>query len=1342
MRPKRKHRLYRNISRLVLLSIIFTASAFCADAAFRVVESSAKRLVVEYKPEITEYREIQCAGGETSFLPIIKGSVIEDGTPGEPSRLVYQAVVNVPSPDGFSFEYDIEKYDFKSGLIAPYPSYEGEIGDFSYVIDEKEYAETLSLSRDFGLAKKFAPKLEYAGIARDRHIARLTIPLTQYFEKFSGFYALGKIRINVEFDASKAVNAAENPSKFSPQFAVNDDAAKNWRVALQSGAKSKTDKPMKVQSGDEHYFKLIVNSEGVYKIDKNLLSSAGISIPQNEIPTIKIYGSGGKELSETVSDGLKNEMIEQPIIVKTNGGKLDAIYFYGAAANGFQYAGGEFEHYLNHYSVNNSYIMTWGGGDGLRASELQPPAQAAENFPQTYVERIFFEEELMNAYEGGSGRDWLGGGFFPMNFENKTPDIDRSGEIKYKFAFAHRSPYAGTFVIYENGNKIGEAEIGGDTGNYVDGKRIYPILTASADNVAQDEKSRLRIDYEYSGSGVPSPYFDYYEIHYPRYFKAINEEIGFFSDRETDGATEYQISGFNGDIYGFEVGDPARPHLLKNQATSAGVFKFKIQLNENDPKRFFISSKTREPDIEKIEFGNLRSEPKNAEMIVVTHPDLEESANKYKEYRRAQSGVSVAVVRTDHIYNEYASGVPDPTAIRDFLAQALENWDVKPYYVLLWGDGHYDYKNIITNTKNYVPPYESIEKDSKFDVLVSYTTDDYYSRLRGDDRAPDVSIGRITVKSESEGDWMVDKIDLYENSSSIDAWRARVVLVADDSWKTDPPYDGDDHTEANEDISRYYLPQDLQQEKIYMVEYPIENIPGGKRKPRCTEDLLNSVNTRGAVLLNWIGHGNPRVWAHEEILERSATIPQMTNLDKLFFLTAATCDFGRFDMVDVESGAELLLESDKGGAIGVFSSARVVFASGNEAITKKFFSCLFERGESGEYPTVGETMYSVKQIYTGTNDEKFYLLGDPALRLILPKYEARIDSINGKYAGDDQNPVSLAALTEVSIKGTILIDGEEAHGFNGSAAVAMLDGDSKIVAIDFDGSKHNIVKHGGALNRGACEIENGKFETSFIIPKDISFSDERGRIYVYAYSQDSSMFAKGSSRNLFIDGISDNPIYDPNGPEIAIFMDSRDFSPGDIVRKNPLLIVELSDESGINASGVGIGHRIEAWIDGSMNSIDLTDKFETSPESGKSGSARQILYNLEPGTHSIKVRAWDVYNNYSLAESYFRILPEGRVIIDDIRAYPNPATGDGATFRFKHNASPPFKAKIDIYNSIGTRVYSAEEIISTSYLGEIVWNCRQTTGVSLPTGAYYFSITIYSDDGSVARGSGAAAIVK
>lgn len=1335
----------------VVTLLFFSIHLFSGQSedGFKIIKSDTRQLIIEYTPVFNGYSEIETESGSEAWLPEFEGAYLDKGRSGEYARIYISRMIAVP-PSGFELENINSEWISFPKQMAPNPKLVKEDG-----LPTEVYEFSNEPGRNYS-----APEisLRHTGISRNINIAELKIPVAFYDSEKGALRKLLKARITIEFNYYTGSAAVSD--NMAASFALNSNAARDWGIADKS-QKSSLPSTMKVKPeilNLQNWVRIGVENEGIYRIDAGALSSIGVNIPASEINTIKIFGNGGKELSENVSDALDNSMNEQAIIVREkSGGGLDEIIFYGAPGYGFEYTGSEFVHYLNHYSPakkseekrnfeKNYYLLTWGGAEGKRAEGIANPADNPSEKPATYVHRIFYEKELYNASVSGAGRHWFGNNIMPAQFTEVLHNLDRSGVINYRFSVAQRAEADGEFTIYDNGQEITGISVGRVFGSsYEDAYRAEGSGSMPASKIAGDNRSLLEFVYDNPLGSSATGFFDWYEIHYPRSFVPINNEIGFFTDPDTEGICEFGINGFSGqEIIGFDISDIKDPKLLTNMSSTGGMFIFKTELETNQPKKFFLASKLRSPELEKTTIANLRSEFANTDMIVITHPDLTGSAEKYKKYREENSDLNISLVTTEHIYNEFGSGLPDPTAIRDFLAYAYENWDTKPRYVLLWGDGHYDYKNISTNSVCFVPPYESIQWTKIIDGIDSYTTDDYYARIVGDDRLIDLAIGRLTIDSDEVGEWMVDKIEHYEHNSSTDLWRSCITLLADDSYKRSSSGDGNGHTSDSENLSRVYVPVFMQQKKFYLPEYPNENVPGGIRKPGCEADLLSSINQSGTILINWYGHGNPRVWAHEEILERSTTIPKMLNLDKLFFLSAATCDFGRFDMTDLRSGAEELVLSDKGGAIGVFSASRVVFASSNHRINKKFYSELFERsGQTGRYRRVGDVMFDVKQEMTGPNDEKFFLLGDPTLRLLLPHYRSRIDSINHIYVADNSDTLTLKGLSEVTVSGSVLFGDTDAvdDTFNGTAVLTMLDGDEYVEVEDYyDASTHYILRHGGALNISSYEVVDGHFTAKFIIPKDISYSDNLGRMYAYAYTDD-NRFATGATRCYKVQGIdvSDNP--DSEGPEISIFLDSRQFEAGDIVSAEPLLIVDLSDESGINSTGRGIGHRIEAWIDDDPESVDLTESFSTSIENPRAGTAEKRLEKLDPGAHTVKVRAWDVFNNYSEEETYFNIASDGDIVIVRVYSYPNPFE-NSTTIAFEHNATPPFDAEIKVYSVNGSLVRSLEGTFSTNHTAEILWNGLDRDSQGIAQGTYIVKVKITDQNGATETKSGLVSLLK
>jgi hypothetical protein len=362
------------------------------------------------------------------------------------------------------------------------------------------------------------------------------------------------------------------------------------------------------------------------------------------------------------------------------------------------------------------------------------------------------------------------------------------------------------------------------------------------------------------------------------------------------------------------------------------------------------------------------------------------------------------------------------------------------------------------------------------------------------------------------------------------------------------------------------------------------------------------------------------------------------------------------------------------------------------------------------------------------NDEKYYLLGDPAMRLNLPHDSVRITAVNNIDL--DTADAQVGALSQVTITGDVLDQfGRLRSDFNGTAIVSLYDADrkAKLASRTADVPPrifyYDVLYRGGRLFRGPANVESGRFTITFRVPKDIAYDTARGRIHVYAYNDRTD--AAGMTPNIRIFGSDTAVVTDTHGPQITLFLDDRSFRSGDVVTPEPLLIVDLKDTSGINASGSSIGHRIEAWIDGSATSVDLTETYQTLPTNYGEGSAERRLLNLEPGEHSIRVRAWDIYNNATEGESYFRISEGGseELKVVDVVNYPNPMSRE-TDFLFRHNQSEALDVEIEIFTTSGRKV---RELVSSGVTDRFVrvhWDGRDTDGRAVANGVYLYRLRV------------------
>ena len=180
------------------------------------------------------------------------------------------------------------------------------------------------------------------------------------------------------------------------------------------------------------------------------------------------------------------------------------------------------------------------------------------------------------------------------------------------------------------------------------------------------------------------------------------------------------------------------------------------------------------------------------EMIIVTYSEFATAAEDLANFHRENDGLEVKVVDVEQIYNEFSSGTPDMSAIRDYVKmyydRAEEDESLMPKYLLLFGDASYDYKNIEfgdSNNQNFVPAYESL---TSIETQKTYCSDDYFAildddegqNLNGNNQLLDIAVGRLPVKTASEAQAVVDKIKHYVTKETFGAWRNELTFIADD----------------------------------------------------------------------------------------------------------------------------------------------------------------------------------------------------------------------------------------------------------------------------------------------------------------------------------------------------------------------------------------------------------------------------------------------------------------------------------------------------------------------------------------------------------------------------------
>jgi hypothetical protein len=497
------------------------------------------------------------------------------------------------------------------------------------------------------------------------------------------------------------------------------------------------------------------------------------------------------------------------------------------------------------------------------------------------------------------------------------------------------------------------------------------------------------------------------------------------------------------------------------------------------------------------------------------------------------------------------------------------------------------------------------------------------------------------------------------------------------------------------------------------------------------------------MIYNYTGHGGESGITDEQILMKEDLI-QLSNAGNLPLFVTATCKFTRFDdlitdsngdLYELTSAGEASLLNENGGNIALLSTTRIVYSSENFELNKYFFKVVFQKDANGHYYRLGDIIRMTKN-YTGSQQNKlsFGLFGDPALKLAIPEYTVHTDSLNGMAV---KNMIdTLTAFSRVRISGHIEdTDHNLASTYNGIIYPSVFDKRRTITTLANDGgTPFQFSTQENLLFKGKASVYNGQFFFEFLVPKDISYTFEKGKI-VY-YSQDTKIDANGYFNRFIIGGTNSAIFPDEEGPDIFLYLNDDNFSNKGISNANPIIFAQINDTSGINITGNGIGHDITGVLDNDeSNPIILNDFFETDLNDFTRGRLIYPLSNLSEGWHSLKVKAWDILNNSSVKTIQFKVIVNNEPALSNIYNYPNPAS-QTTWFNLEHNRpGEELRVTIKIYDIAGRNVAVIDQYINTTGFSSdpIEWDLKSEKGKRLNEGVYPYRIRITDSKGNFAE---------
>ncbi|MDX1420136.1 MAG: type IX secretion system sortase PorU [Rubricoccaceae bacterium] len=1118
------------------------------------------------------------------------------------------------------------------------------------------------------------------------------------------------------------------------------------------------------------WFKIPIRKEGVYRIDRAYLNALGVAAVDPS--RLQVYHNGGGMLPAHNAAPRPADLVENPVWV-TGGGDGsfddgDALYFYAEGPNGWTWEAdaadpddSRWAHYINYFSDESFVFLRVDGSGGARVGGGAFPGWSDAARQSRFDGRVFDEVDRVNLPRngGGSGLEWLGAEVTAsrpsLTVLDTIPPGLQGGDVQWRARVAARARPAVRMALEIAGQEMASTSLG----------PYYFSPTSPLGEAAvlafehPVSGGRLALDVEMENAqGNATGWIDWVEAIYPRALSAHQGLLRFHTPGGEAGRFEFALGGFAGAPEVWDVTDLGAIRRLGVQA-EGGRWLVQVEVADGDAPRELVAFERGSARIEAPASGtpvanqNLHGLNGHPEYVIVTPEAFRAAADDLAAYRRTRDGLATVVVDVEALFNEFSGGMMDMRAVRDymkFLYDRAPSPDRLPRYLLLFGDGHYDYRGLTAagEENNFVPVYETFES---LDLIESYTSDDYFGLLGDDegvwgygsagqssDERVDVGIGRIPARTAEEAAAVVAKIKHYEDPATYGSWRSRYTFVADDAYP-EPEQNGDLHIQNADVVAELvrstYPNVDL--EKVYLAAYPATVTAVGRRVPEAAADIQRILD-EGTLVWNYSGHGGVTALTDEKVITNE-DIERLDNFDRLTIFVTATCSFGRYDMIDRQSGAELLVLNPNGGSVGLFTTLRLVYTSTNPnslnlGLNLRLTDELLRRDADGRPRRLGDVLRSTKSADIGAqgNSHKFGFLGDPAMRIGLPERPVAVTDVNGTPLDGGEGAV-LRANELAEVRGQVNTQGGQLDtSFNGEVELVVFDAarevelDREVYCCDTDGT---FTIRTDLIYRGRATVRGGEFTVRFIVPRDVSYSGLSGRITAYVAS-DAGVDGVGATEAVTISPTAGPPLDDVAGPELRLFLNDSTFVDGGLVGPEPTLVVRLFDEHGINTVGSGVGHDLLVTFDDDPESaVDVSRFYEGDLDSYQSGTIRFPMPEQEPGPHTLRVTAWDVANNSSTAALAYTLDGGAALALRNVYNYPNPTSGP-TRFIFEHNQPPGTLARVQlrIYSLAGRPVRTLEhEEPLTGGLVQIPFDGLDDDFDRLASGVYLYRVRVAVD---------------
>ena len=1086
------------------------------------------------------------------------------------------------------------------------------------------------------------------------------------------------------------------------------------------------------------WVKISIPESGMYEVTYDEMREMGFSNPEN----VKLYGFGGNRINELLNGSVTDDLKAVPIL-RVN----DKICFYGNGPISMSIADyNTTPHYtrvFNPYSQVGCYFLTEESLPDVK------PSKKAVVTVSNYIDRpyslnyFYHEKELVSIIS--SGKEMLGEDFIAgdTRIDYYLPGLaDSTIAVQSCIATAANEISYANAVIHSGGAT--------DTANYaLSSSRIYkpslnvfynfasPFGFIKLTNPSEHGQYEPYLTYTSESGESTLSRLDYFIITYNRY-NIINEDednqihMGFTMTR---GNERFQIPNAPTSTVVWYISNTNAPQEVKtnryNDDSGEGLSFFSIGATASqyvafDPDKTLKKIISYEP----IANQNLHAMPV-PDMLIITDKSLHEQAQRVADLHAAIDGISVAVVDQDQVFNEFSSGTRDGMAYRLICKMFYDRDQSKFKNLLLFGTGSYDNRELQGPHPGNLLTYQS--DNSNYEAY-SVTTDDFFGFL-DDNSGSDITsaklrigVGRITCGDVEEAKSDVDKLVEYYANPDYGVWRNNTMAICDDQDGGMYMFQG----QGYKNMIDNELGTGMHVNTVFDAQYARSNTePNQSDYNRKTaveaKQRLSNLFKDGMYFATYVGHAGPISFTKANYMWTTGDVVR-TSYPHLPIMSTACCDVAHYDG-DSRGIAELMFHKRDGGAVALFTSSRMVYATDNDMWNRFLVKGFFSYESKGYMPTLGEAYMASKLGFNVANNNKLslFLLGDPAIKVNYPISLFNITEVNSTDVTDSTNMASISPLCRFNVKAQVVdVDGNLDTSFNGDATMTLYDKETEYTSLTFTVSGSSVERQIYTPREKLAEVNgrvtNGIFTGEMIVPRAPQAKNNDVLLRVYAHKDNTDRMVNGFTHQIMMLPYDESVAISDNQAPVVTSMyvnDELGFTSGVMVGSSSMLYITATDDQGINLQPNAVDNTMTLVLDEGRNSYADITCYATVADGGKTVNLEFPLNNLSDGLHTVTYTVYDMVGNCTTRTITFMVGQSGHVelVADALPAYLDREVN----FDISTDLAQMPEVIVRVTDATGKLVWK-----TTTSAFPVAWDMRDMNGNKVPAGLYRYFGT-YND---------------